>query len=137
MAQTHAAQHVGCLGELDVIVANDLYAVAPRIEKIEKRPWQGLNARIGQRFTDRILIIDHKAKMATSVGRLGPALLQCEKLVAKIDEGRSAALAPKFEIEQSTVEGQSLFNVTDLKRYVIETNSSRFCRQLGLLRLCP
>ena len=73
--------------------------------------------------------------MATIVGRLGTALLQCEKLVAKIDEGRSAALGPKFEIEQSTVEGQSLFNVTDLKRYVVETNSSRFFRLgMGLSR---
>ena len=37
-------------------------------------------------------------------------LLQGEELVAQIDKGRSAALAPKFEIEQSTVERQSLFN---------------------------
>jgi len=33
-------------------------------------------------------------------------------LVAKIDEGRSGALAPKFEIEQSTVERQSLISPT-------------------------
>ena len=39
MAQTHAAQHVGCLGELDVVVAHNLYAVDPRVEKIEERPW--------------------------------------------------------------------------------------------------
>ena len=54
--------------------------------------------------------------------------------VAKIDEGRSAALAPKFEIEQSTVERQSLFNVTDLERYVVETNGARFsCFSHGTL----
>jgi hypothetical protein len=47
-------------------------------------------------------------------------------LVAQIDEGRSGALAPKFEIEQSTVEGQSLFNITDFERDVVEANGARF-----------
>jgi hypothetical protein len=36
-------------------------------------------------------------------------------LVAQIDEGRRAALAPKFEIEQSTVESQSFFDITRLR----------------------
>jgi hypothetical protein len=56
-------------------------------------------------------------------------------LVAQIDKGRSAALAPKFEIEQSIVERQSLFNVTDLERYVVETNRARFsCFSHGTLQ---
>jgi hypothetical protein len=41
--------------------------------------------------------------------------LKREKLVVQIDEGRCAALAAKFELEQSTVESQSLFNVADLE----------------------
>src|SRR5712675_2804613 len=36
MRQPHAAQHVGCLGELDVVVADDLDAVAPWIQEIEE-----------------------------------------------------------------------------------------------------
>jgi hypothetical protein len=64
-----------------------------------------------------------------------PALLQCEELIAQIDECRSAALAPKLEFEQSTIESQSLFNVTDLERYVIETNGARFsCFSHGALQ---
>jgi hypothetical protein len=47
-------------------------------------------------------------------------------LVAQIDEGRGAALVPKFEIEQSTVESQSLLDITDLERYMVETNGARF-----------
>ena len=78
-----------------------------------------------QRFADCILVVDNKPKMATLVSRLSPALLQCEELVAQIDEGRSAALAPKLEFEQSTVESQSLFDVTDFERYVVETNRAR------------
>jgi uncharacterized protein YigE (DUF2233 family) len=73
--------------------------------------------------------------MAALISGLGPALLQCEELVAKIDEGRSAALAPKLEVEQSTVESQSLFDISDLERYMIETNGSRFsCFSHGTLQ---
>jgi hypothetical protein len=52
--------------------------------------------------------------------------LKREELVAQIDEGRCAALAAKFELEQSTVESQSLFNVADLERYVVETDCASF-----------
>jgi hypothetical protein len=73
--------------------------------------------------------------MATLVSRLSPALLQREELVAQVDKGRSAALAPKFKIEQSTVERQSLFNVTDLERYMVETDRARFsCFNHGTLQ---
>ena len=113
MRQSHAAQHVRGLGELDVRVADNLYAIAPRVEKVEKRAGQRLDPRVGQRFADGLLVVDHKTKMAPLVSGLSTAFLQCEELVAQIDEGRSAALAPKLEIEQSTVESQSLFEITD------------------------
>ena len=115
MRQSHAAQHVQRLGELDVVVADNLDAVAPRVEKVEEWAGQRLDSRFGQRFADCILVIDHESKMAALVGRLSTALLQGEELVAQIDEGRRAALAPKFEIEQSTVESQSFFDITRLR----------------------
>jgi hypothetical protein len=52
--------------------------------------------------------------------------LKREELVAQIDEGRCAALAAKFELEQSIVESQSLFNVADLERYMVETDCASF-----------
>jgi hypothetical protein len=55
----------------------------------------------------------------------GAAKLAPLPLLTQIDEGRSAALAPKLEVEQSTVESQSLFDVTDFQRYMIETNGAR------------
>ena len=116
MCQPHAAQHVRHLGELDVVVPDNLYPIAPRVEKVEKRAGQRLDPRVGQRFTDGILVVDHKSKMTTLVSRLSTALLQGEKLVPQIDEGRSRVLAPKFENEQSSVERQSLFNITDFER---------------------
>src|SRR5437763_12360948 len=99
MRQSHAAQHVRRLGELDIVVADDLYAVAPRIEKVEEPAGQRMDAGVGQRRADCFFVVDHKPKVATIVSRLCTALLKREELVAQIDECRSAAFAPKFEIE--------------------------------------
>src|SRR5262249_25608783 len=82
MCQPHAAQYVWRLTELDVLVCNDLYAIAPRVHKIEKRAGQWFNIRIDQRLADRFLVIDHKSKMAAVVSRLLTALLKCKELVA-------------------------------------------------------
>ena len=38
----------------------------------------------------------------------------------------SPALASKFEIEQAAIEGQSLFNVADLERHMVEADRTRF-----------
>src|SRR6476619_1499079 len=98
MRQFHAAQHVRRLGELDIVVADNLDAIAPRVEKVEKRAGQWLNARVSQRLADNVLVVDHKPKMTSLVSRLSSAFLQCEELVAQVDEGRSAAFAPKLEV---------------------------------------
>jgi hypothetical protein len=59
----------------------------------------------------------------------------CDKLVAQIDEGRSP-VAPKFEIEQSTIERQSLFDIADLECYMVETNDARFLASSMALSCC-
>src|SRR5512143_318967 len=120
MGQSHAAQHVWRLGELDVLVANNLDAVAPRVEKVEKRVRQRFYPRISQRLADGILVVNHKPKMTPIVSRLSSASLQCEKLVAQIDESRSGAPAAELEVKQTTVKSQSLLNITDFQRYVVE-----------------
>src|SRR2546428_10372065 len=112
MRQSHAAQHMGRLGELDIVVADNLYAVAPRVEKVEKLTGQQFEPRVGHCFADCILVVDHKSKMAAVVRGLSTAFLQCEELVAQIDEGRGVAFGPKVEVEQSTVESQSFFDIT-------------------------
>src|SRR5712671_1432886 len=126
MRQSHPAQYVWRLGKLDIVVADDLYPVPPRVEKVEEPAGQRIDARAGQCRADCFLVVDHKSKMATVVSGLGTALLQREELVAKVDESRSAALAPKFEIEQSTIESQGFFDIANLESDVIETNGSRF-----------
>jgi len=92
MRQSHAAQDVGCFGELDVLITDNLDPVAPWVEEVKKRAGQGFDSRFSQRFADRILVVDHQSKMAALVGGLSTALLQGEKLVARIDKGRMPLL---------------------------------------------
>src|SRR5262249_44937559 len=105
MGEPHPAQHVPGLGELDVVVAEDLYSVAPRVAEIEEGAGQRLDARRRQRTAHRVLVVDHESKMTAVVGGLGAAFLQREELIAQVDEGRGLALAAQFELEQTTVEG--------------------------------
>src|SRR5687767_1205950 len=126
MRQSHAAQHIRRFGELNILVADDLYAVAPRVEKVEKRSGQRRDACIGQRFASDLLVIDDKSKMAPIVGGLCTASLECNELVSQIDEGHRIAFASKLKIEQATVERESRFDVTDLESDMIEPHHARF-----------
>src|SRR5262249_55605727 len=126
MRQSHAAQDVRGLGELDVVVANDLYAVAPGVEEIEKLTGQHLHARLHQGAADGFLVIDHQSKMTAVVGGLSAALLECQKLIAQVDEGRGVASAAKLEFEEATVKRQRFVDITDFERDMVETHGARF-----------
>src|SRR5262245_16495189 len=115
MREPHPAQHIRRLGELDVIVADDLDPVAPRVEEVEEATGQRLDAGCRERAANRVLVVDHEAEMAAVVGRLLTALLQRQELVAQIDEGRGLALAAQLEIEQAAVEGERLLDIADLE----------------------
>src|SRR5215469_17867834 len=126
MREPHAAQHVRRLGELDVVVADDLYAVTPGVAEIEEPAGQRMDARRRQRAAHRVLVVDHETEMTAVVGGLGAALLQREELIAQIDERRGLALAAQFEVEQAAVERQRLLDVADLESDVVETDGARF-----------
>ena len=87
MGEPHSAQHGGGFGELNVLVTNDLDAVAPWIEEIKKRPGKDCYARLGKGRADGFLIVDNEDEMPTVVRALGTPLLEREKLIAKIDKG--------------------------------------------------
>src|SRR5262245_414639 len=125
MRQPHAAQHVWRLGELDIVVADDLDPVAPGIDKIEEAPRQPLDPGIGERRAHRLLFIHHQPEMPAVIGRLPAPLLQREELIAKIDESRVLALAAQLELEEPAVKRQRLFDVADLEGDVIETDGPR------------
>src|SRR5713226_3433150 len=99
MREPHAAQHIRRLGELNILVPDDLYAVAPGVAKVEKRSGERLDSRVAQCLASGLLVIDHKSKVTSIVGGLCTSLLECKELVPEVDEGHGVALASKFEIE--------------------------------------
>src|ERR1700739_3044419 len=80
--QTHAAEDVGGFGELDIVIANDLNAVAPRVAEVKKWALERRYARSLEGGAHRLLVVDHQAEMATIVCRLFAAFLKGDELVA-------------------------------------------------------
>src|SRR5690349_12163210 len=108
MRKPHAAQDVRRLRELNVVVADDLDAISPRIVKVEERTRLRLDASIGKRLANCIFVIDHQPKVAPVVARLFAAGLQRKELVAQVDEGHAVMATAQGEIEQETIERQGL-----------------------------
>ena len=79
MGEPHSAQHGGGFGELNVLITNDLDAVAPWIEEIKKRPGKDRYARLGKGRADGFLIVDNEAEMPTVVRALGTPFLERDK----------------------------------------------------------
>ena len=122
MRNAHAAQYV----RRYVVVADDLYTIAPRVEKIEKLTGQRLHSGIRERLADRIPVIDHESKMTAVVGGLGAALLEREELIAQIDESRGLAPTANLEVEQAAVKCERLLDIADLEGDMVETDGARF-----------
>jgi hypothetical protein len=80
--QSHAPQDVRRLGELDVVVADDLHTIAPGVTEIKKRSWQHLDTDIGQRLADRLWVVHHEPEVPTIVCGLTASFLKREELVA-------------------------------------------------------
>src|SRR5262252_2327887 len=130
MRKAHAAENIGCLAELYVLVAHDLDTVTPRIEEIEKSAWQHLHAGSGQRGADRVFVIDDESEMATVIARLSSPLLQGKELIAEIDEGGIIGFSTQLELEQAPVKRQSFVDVADLQGNMVHTHRA------GLLCFC-
>jgi hypothetical protein len=126
MRKPHPSQHVRRLGELYIVVRNDLKAIAPRIAEVEERSGQDINARFGQRPANGVLVIDHKPEMATVVWRLFAAFLKREELVTQINERHILVFPAKLELEYPRVERQCFLDIAHFERNVIETHGARF-----------
>src|SRR5262245_35689389 len=113
-----------CLGELDVGIGDDLDAIAPRIQEIEKRPVHHARARgLGEPAHART-VVDHQAKMPAAVPVRLLGLAQRQELVAHIDESLALAAAAQREAEDAAVEGKCLLDVADFKRNVIDADKA-------------
>jgi hypothetical protein len=89
------------------------------VEEIKEAPRQNLDPSCGQRRAHSVLVIDHKPEVTPVVTGLFAAFLKGKKLIAKIDEGSMLVLAAQLEFKQASVEGQSIFDVSDLERDVV------------------
>src|SRR5438132_13587102 len=98
MSEAHAAKHVRCLRELDVVVADDFDPISPWVEKIEKRPGQRLDSRSRQCLPHALFVVDDEPKMPSVVGRLPTTFLKRNELIAKINERHRVAPATKRDI---------------------------------------
>src|SRR5437773_1095556 len=68
--QVHAAEDRRCLGELDLVVLDDLESVAPGIMEVEAAPGQDLHPGLLQRRAHGGLVVDDQAEVAVIVGTL-------------------------------------------------------------------
>jgi len=80
--KAHATQDVGGLRELDVLIADDLDAIAPRGAKIQEGAIKRSDTSRFQRIAGCLLVIDNQAEMSTIVRGLRTALLKRNKLIA-------------------------------------------------------
>src|SRR5690242_4768945 len=106
MRQTHPTQHIGRLRELDVVVTDDLYSVAPWITKVKERTVKWGNTGCLECLAGSLLVVDDETEVSTIISGLPPALLKSNKLIAQIDEGHGIALAAQFEFENTPIECQ-------------------------------
>ena len=63
MRESHPAQHVSCLGKLNVVVADNLDAVAPRVEEIEEWSGQRFDPGGGQGLAHGVGVINDQARV--------------------------------------------------------------------------
>src|SRR5262245_37055670 len=126
MRKTHRPKDVGCFAKLNVLVANDFDPIAPWVEKIEKSARQCLNACVGKGLADRLLVINDEPEMPSIVAGLPSPFMQGEELIAEIDEGGTCTFSPKFEVKQAAIKYESLLNVADLERDMVETYRPSF-----------
>ena len=137
-AKPHSAQHVGRLGELDIVVADDLDSIAPRIEEIEKRTRQRLDARAASALRTASLSSTTSPKWRPSSAACLRPFCSARNWSPRSMNAEVFALAAQLELEQTAVEGQRLLDVADLERNMVETDGARFpCFRHGSLRQSP
>src|SRR6185369_5452630 len=134
--EPHSAQHAGCLGELDVVVSDDLDAIAPRVAKIEEAPFERGDTSRLELLAGRFLVIDNQTEMATVISGLFTAPLQRNELIAQVDEGHGIAFAPQLECEEAAVERQRLLDVADLERDMVEADDAGLLRSSHGISYC-
>lgn len=108
--RAHALEHMGILGELNVIVRHHFDSVPPRIAKVQPLV-DALEAEFFHRPAHRLAIVHDKTEMALVVGPLCLAEAQLDELIAKIDESIVIGAVPQLEVKQRAVKFERLIEI--------------------------
>src|SRR5580692_3170695 len=136
MRQPHAAQHIGCLGELNIVVTDYLYAVAPRVAKIKEGPVEWGNPSCLERLAGGLFVVDDEAKVATIISRLRAALLKRNELIAQVNESHRVTFTAQFKLEETAIECQGLVDIPHLQCDVVEAYHAWFLDRGHRTLLC-
>src|SRR5258708_37825190 len=98
LRQTHAAQNVWSLGELDIVIAHDLDAIAPGVAEIQKWTVDWLDPRSLEDGARRFLVVDNEAEMPAVIGGLFVCRPQRGGIVAKIDKSHRLSLSAPLKL---------------------------------------
>src|SRR5262249_54166326 len=109
-------------------VFDHLDAIAPWVEKIEEGSRQELAARLFDPSAHARSIVHHKSEMPAAVFMRRCGFHQVDELVAELDEGIARPLCSQSEIEDLSVELESLLDTTDLEGDVVDAHEARLCR---------
>ena len=90
---------------MNILIINDLNAVAPGIAEVEERSIELCDAGLVQRASSSFLIVNNETEMTTIVGRLFTALLKGDELITKIDECHPVIFAAQLEFKELTIKG--------------------------------
>jgi hypothetical protein len=120
------AAHARRALELDVAVADDLEAVAPRVAEVEalRAAAQHVEPLPPHGLARGVDVVDDEAKVAVVVRRLGATLRQRDELIAHVDERHPRHASAKLELEDPPVEGQRFVHVFDLERDVVDADQA-------------
>jgi catechol 2,3-dioxygenase-like lactoylglutathione lyase family enzyme len=123
--ETHTAQDLGRLRELDVAVVDDLDVVAPGVEEVEAASRLDLGTRLFEGVAGRFFVVDDEAEVPLPVRRLRSAFRERDELVADVDERHARRATAQLEVEDPAVELERVVNALDLERDVVYADEPR------------
>ncbi len=89
---------------MNVVVPDNLYAIAPWVPEIEERTVDEGDTRCVKGFARRLLIFNDQSEVTVLVRGLFTALLKRDKLITQVNKSHGVILAAQLEFEQTTIE---------------------------------
>lgn len=135
--ETHAAENVVGLGELDALIADNLDPIAPWVIEIEKPAGHDFDTHLIEHPSHGFLVVDHQPEMPVLITRSVFDLRQGDELIAKIDERHRVAFATKGELQNLAVEFEGLVDIANLEGNMVDAHGSGLFYLTHFVHLSP